>query len=44
MRVSSLATSTFAAMCDMREHFADFLERRLLCLWHIRKVYHTAAN
>jgi hypothetical protein len=29
---------------DMRRHLAHFLERRLLCLCQIRKLYHTSAN
>jgi hypothetical protein len=29
---------------DMREHLADFLERRFLRSPHMRQVYHTAAN
>ena len=29
---------------DMREHLADFLERRLLRSRHMRKVHHTASN
>jgi hypothetical protein len=32
------------ALDDMRQHFADFPERRLLCPGHMRQVYHTAAN
>ena len=29
---------------NMRTHFADFPERRLLSRRHMRQVYHTAAN
>jgi hypothetical protein len=29
---------------DMRQHFADFPERRFFCGCHMRQVYHTAAN
>jgi hypothetical protein len=32
------------ALDDMREHFANILERRFFCCHHTMKVYHTAPS